>query len=59
MLEVSGFDRSILSNRAAVVHRKVKLKSRWRGLSGSEMVDRLLAIWAAGEAILAKPQLLR
>jgi hypothetical protein len=33
---------------AAVVVREVKLKSRRRGLSASEMVESLLAMWAAG-----------
>jgi hypothetical protein len=33
---------------AAVIDREIKLKSRKRGLSGSEMVESLLAMWAAG-----------
>jgi hypothetical protein len=33
---------------AAVIDREVKLKSRRRGLSASEMVESLLAMWAAG-----------
>ena len=33
---------------AAVIDREVKLKSRKRGLSASEMVESLLAMWAAG-----------
>ena len=37
-----------LSGTAAVVERTVKVKSRKRGLSASEMVESLLAMWAAG-----------
>lgn len=37
-----------LSGTAAVVDRTVKVKSRKRGLSASEMVESLLAMWAAG-----------
>jgi hypothetical protein len=33
---------------AAVIDREIKLKSRKRGLSASEMVESLLAMWAAG-----------
>src|SRR5271168_1656434 len=33
---------------AAVIDREIKLKSRKRGLSVSEMVESLLAMWAAG-----------
>jgi len=33
---------------AAVIDREVKLKTRRRGLSASEMVESLLAMWAAG-----------
>jgi hypothetical protein len=33
---------------AAVIDREVKLKNRRRGLSASEMVESLLAMWAAG-----------
>ncbi len=33
---------------AAVIDREVKLKSRRRGLNASEMVEGLLAMWAAG-----------
>ena len=33
---------------AAVIDREIKLKSRKRGLSVSEMVESLLALWAAG-----------
>jgi hypothetical protein len=33
---------------AAVIDREVKLKQRRRGLSASEMVESLLALWAAG-----------
>jgi hypothetical protein len=33
---------------AAVIDREIKLKSRQRGLSVSEMVESLLAMWAAG-----------
>lgn len=33
---------------AAVVDREIKLKSRRRGLTPSEMVESLLAMWAAG-----------
>ena len=33
---------------AAVIDREIKLKSRQRGLSASEMVESLLAMWAAG-----------
>ena len=33
---------------AAVIDREIKLKSRNRGLSASEMVESLLAMWAAG-----------
>jgi hypothetical protein len=33
---------------AAVVGREIKLKGRKRGLSASEMVESLLAMWAAG-----------
>jgi hypothetical protein len=33
---------------AAVIDREVKLKSRKRGLSASEMAESLLAMWAAG-----------
>ena len=33
---------------AAVIDREIKLKTRKRGLSASEMVESLLAIWAAG-----------
>src|SRR5882672_3949556 len=33
---------------AAIIDREVKLKSRKRGLSASEMVESLLAMWAAG-----------
>src|SRR5271166_2064555 len=33
---------------AAVIDREIKLKHRKRGLSASEMVESLLAIWAAG-----------
>jgi hypothetical protein len=32
----------------AVIDREIKLKSRRRGLSASEMVESLLAMWAAG-----------
>lgn len=37
-----------LSGTAAVVDRTVKVKSRKRGLGASEMVESLLAMWAAG-----------
>ena len=33
---------------AAVIEREIRLKSRKRGLSASEMVESLLAMWAAG-----------
>ena len=33
---------------AAIIDREVKLKSRRRGLSAAEMVESLLAMWAAG-----------
>jgi hypothetical protein len=33
---------------AAVIEREVRLKQRRRGLSASEMVESLLALWAAG-----------
>ena len=33
---------------AAVIDREIKLKSRQRGLSASEMVESPLAMWAAG-----------
>lgn len=33
---------------AAVIEREVRLKQRKRGLSASEMVESLLALWAAG-----------
>ena len=33
---------------AAVIDREIKLKRRKRGLSASEMVESLLAMWAAG-----------
>jgi Transposase DDE domain group 1 len=33
---------------AAVIDREVKIKQRQRGLSASEMVESLLALWAAG-----------
>src|SRR5271168_4785176 len=33
---------------AAVIDREIQLKSRKRGLSPSEMVESLLAMWAAG-----------
>src|ERR1700740_3592755 len=33
---------------AAVIDREVKLKSRRRGLSASEVVESLLTMWAAG-----------
>src|SRR6266481_9580159 len=33
---------------AAVMDREIKLKSRKRGLSTSEMAESLLAMWAAG-----------
>src|SRR5439155_11514131 len=33
---------------AAVIDREIKLKSRKRGLNASEMVESLLALWAAG-----------
>ena len=33
---------------AAVIDREIALKSRKRGLSASEMVESLLAMWAAG-----------
>ena len=33
---------------AAVIDREIKLKSRKRGLIVSEMVESLLAMWAAG-----------
>jgi hypothetical protein len=33
---------------AAVIDREIRLKSRKRGLSASEMVESLLAMWAAG-----------
>src|SRR6202035_3735037 len=33
---------------AAVIDREIKLKHRKRGLSASEMVESLLAMWAAG-----------
>src|ERR1700731_695594 len=33
---------------AAVIQREIRLKSRKRGLSVSEMVESLLAMWAAG-----------
>src|SRR5271165_681998 len=33
---------------AAVIDREVKLKSRRRGLSASEVVESLVAMWAAG-----------
>src|SRR5258705_8125201 len=35
---------------AAVIDREIKLKSRKRGLSVSEMVESLLAMWAAGSS---------
>src|SRR5436309_15237714 len=35
---------------AAVIEREIRLKSRKRGLSASEMVESLLAMWAAGGA---------
>jgi hypothetical protein len=34
---------------AAVIDREVMLKSRKRGLSASEMIESLLAMWAASE----------
>jgi hypothetical protein len=34
---------------AAVIDREIKLKSRKRGLSASEMVESLLAMWAVTE----------
>src|ERR1700722_13762482 len=34
---------------AAVIDREIKLKSRKPGLSASEMVESLLAMWAGGE----------
>jgi Transposase DDE domain group 1 len=37
-----------LTGTAAVIDREVKLKQRQRGLSASEMVESLLAMWAAG-----------
>jgi len=37
-----------LSGTAAVVDRTVRVKSRKRGLGASEMVESLLAMWAAG-----------
>jgi Transposase DDE domain group 1 len=37
-----------LTGAAAVVERTVKLKSRKRGLSSSEMVESFLALWATG-----------
>src|SRR5260370_2136550 len=37
-----------LSGTAAVIDREVRLKQRKRGLSASEMVESLLALWAAG-----------
>src|SRR5260370_8480131 len=37
-----------LTGTAAVIDREVKLKRRKRGLSASEMVESLLAMWAAG-----------
>ena len=33
---------------AVVIDREIKLKSRKRGLSASEMVESVLAMWAAG-----------
>jgi hypothetical protein len=33
---------------AAIIDREIKLKSRRRGLSAAEMVESLLAMWAAG-----------
>jgi hypothetical protein len=36
---------------AAVIDRQVKLNSRRRGLSASEVVESLLAMWAAGAVI--------
>src|SRR5260370_9318347 len=37
-----------LTGTAAVIDREVKVKQRKRGLSASEMVESLLALWAAG-----------
>ena len=37
-----------LTGTAAVVDRTIKLKTRKRGLASSEMVESLLAMWAAG-----------
>src|SRR6266849_6842703 len=37
-----------LTGTAAVIDREVKLKQRKRGLSASEIVESLLAMWAAG-----------
>ena len=37
-----------LSGAAAVADRSVKIKSRKRGLSASEMAESFFALWAAG-----------
>src|SRR5438270_10790171 len=42
---IEGFRQT---GTGAVIDREIKLKSRKRGLSASEMVESLLAMWAAG-----------
>ena len=37
-----------LTGTAAVIDREVRIKQRQRGLSASEMVESLMALWAAG-----------